>query len=93
MTSALKDPTPNLRFSPYGTALRHRRDGRLLGIMSVVEVRISTHADEWRPYRIDNEDLHNDELLADQEGVLGGRPAEGTCAQRGVILRQASAGR
>lgn len=45
MTSALEALTPILRFSPYGTALLHRRDGRLLGIMPVVEVRISPLAD------------------------------------------------
>ncbi|MCQ4319783.1 ATPase domain-containing protein [Stutzerimonas stutzeri] len=83
MTSELEDRYTDLRFSPYGTAFltdaiivqRYIEvESRLLRIMAVVKVRASSHSDELRLYRIDDNGLQIGEMLSDQEGLLGGRP-------------------
>ncbi|VVO08907.1 ATPase domain-containing protein [Pseudomonas fluorescens] len=85
MTSELEDRYTDLRFSPYGTAFltdaiivqRYIEvQSRLLRIMAVVKVRASAHSDELRLYRIDDHGLQIGEMLADQEGLLGGRPTK-----------------
>ena len=47
---------------------------RLLRIMAVVKVRASAHSDELRQYHINDDGLQIGERLAEQEGLLGGRP-------------------
>ena len=42
--------------------------------MAVVKVRASAHSDELRQYLIDDNGLQIGDMLADQEGLLGGRP-------------------
>jgi circadian clock protein KaiC len=83
MTSELEDRYTDLRFSPYGTAFltdaiivqRYIEvDSRLLRVMAVVKVRASVHSDELRLFKIDGSGIHVGEQLADQEGLLGGRP-------------------
>ncbi|WP_423836809.1 RAD55 family ATPase [Stutzerimonas stutzeri] len=83
MTSELEDRYTDLRFSPYGTAFLTDAiivqcyievESRLLRIMAVVKVRASSHSDELRLYRIDDNGLLIGEMLSDQEGLLGGRP-------------------
>ncbi|MCO7572998.1 AAA family ATPase [Pseudomonas chlororaphis] len=83
MTSELEDRYTDLRFSPYGTAFltdaiivqRYIEvESRLQRIMAVVKVRASAHSDELRLYRIDDDGLQIGAMLADQEGLLGGRP-------------------
>jgi circadian clock protein KaiC len=83
MTSELEDRYTDLRFSPYGTAFltdaiivqRYIEvRSRLLRIMAVVKVRASAHSDELRQYHINDDGLQIGERLADQEGLLGGRP-------------------
>jgi circadian clock protein KaiC len=85
MTSELEDRYTDLRFSPYGTAFltdaiivqRYIEvQSRLLRIMAVVKVRASAHSDELRLYRIDDKGLQIDDMLLDQEGLLGGRPTQ-----------------
>jgi len=85
MTSELEDRYTDLRFSPYGTAFltdaiivqRYIEvESRLLRIMAVVKVRASSHSDELRLYRIDDDGLQIGEMLSDQEGLLGGRPTQ-----------------
>jgi circadian clock protein KaiC len=83
MTSELEDRYTDLRFSPYGTAFltdaiivqRYIEvRSRLLRIIAVVKVRASAHCDELRQYHINDDGLQIGEMLADQEGLLGGRP-------------------
>ncbi|MEO8060501.1 MAG: ATPase domain-containing protein [Burkholderiales bacterium] len=83
MTSELEDRYTDLRFSPYGTAFMTDAivvqryievDSRLRRVMAVVKVRASTHSDELREYSIDADGIHIGHMLADQEGLLGGRP-------------------
>ncbi|QDH71120.1 ATPase domain-containing protein [Marilutibacter alkalisoli] len=83
MTSELEDRYIDLRFSPYGTAFltdaiivqRYIEvDSRLRRVMAVVKVRASAHSDELREFSIDDDGIHIGEILADQEGLLGGRP-------------------
>ncbi|NRF65696.1 AAA family ATPase [Aquincola sp. S2] len=83
MTSELEDRYTDLRFSPYGTAFltdaiivqRYIEvDSRLLRVMAVVKVRASAHSDELRLFSIDADGIRIGERLADQEGLLGGRP-------------------
>ena len=85
MTSELEDRYTDLRFSPYGTAFltdaiivqRYIEvESRLRRVMAVVKVRASAHSDELREYRIDTDGIHVGEKLADQEGLLGGRPTQ-----------------
>jgi len=83
MTSELEDRYSDLRFSPYGTAFMTDAiivqryievDSRLLRVMAVVKVRASAHSDQLREFSIDNDGIHVGDMLADQEGLLGGRP-------------------
>ncbi len=83
MTSELEDRYTDLRFSPYGTAFltdaiivqRYIEiDSRLRRMMAVVKVRASKHSDELREFHIDDNGLQIGATLADQEGLLGGRP-------------------
>ena len=83
MTSELEDRYTDLRFSPYGTAFMTDAiivqryievDSRLRRVMAVVKVRASAHSDELREFRIDDSGICIGDMLADQEGLLGGRP-------------------
>ena len=83
MTSELEDRYTDLRFSPYGTAFMTdaiivqryiELDSRLRRVMAVVKVRASAHSDELREFSIDKAGIHMGAMLADQEGLLGGRP-------------------
>ena len=83
MTSELEDRYTDLRFSPYGTAFMTDAiivqryieiDSRLRRVMAVVKVRASAHSDQLRAYAIDGDGIHIGEMLAHQEGLLGGRP-------------------
>ncbi|MCV2356482.1 AAA family ATPase [Paucibacter sp. B2R-40] len=83
MTSELEDRYTDLRFSPYGTAFltdaiivqRYIEiDSRLRRMMAVVKLRASAHSDELREFHIDDHGLQIGATLADQEGLLGGRP-------------------
>jgi circadian clock protein KaiC len=40
----------------------------------VVKVRGSTHSNELRVFSIDDEGIHIGDMLANYEGLLGGRP-------------------
>ena len=51
-------------------------DSRLRRVMAVVKVRASAHSDELREYHIDDDGIQIGAVLADQEGLLGGRPTE-----------------
>jgi len=84
MTSELEDRYTDLRFSPYGTAFMTDAiivqryievESRLRRVMAVVKVRDSAHSDELREYSVDDSGIRIGTLLADQEGLLGGRPA------------------
>ena len=83
MTSELEDRYNDLRFSPYGTAFltdaivvqRYIEvDSQLQRVLAVVKVRASAHSDELRLFHIDNNGIKIGAMLADQEGLLGGRP-------------------
>ena len=83
MTSELEDRYTDLRFSPYGTAFMTDAivvqryievDSRLLRVMAVVKVRASAHSDQLREFSIGDDGIHIGRMLADQEGLLGGRP-------------------
>jgi circadian clock protein KaiC len=83
MTSELEDRYTDLRFSPYGTAFltdaiivqRYIEiDSQLLRMMAVVKVRASIHSNQLRQYSIDDSGIRIGQILADQEGLLGGRP-------------------
>lgn len=83
LTSELEDRFIDLRFSPFGTAFltdailvqRYIEvDSRLRRVMAVVKVRNSEHSDELRAYHIDEQGIHVDEMVAGQEGLLGGQP-------------------
>jgi len=83
MTSELEDRYDELRFSPYGTAFltdaiivqRYVEvEGRLQRIMAVVKVRGSAHSKELRLFDIDDDGIQLGPMLADYEGLLGGRP-------------------
>ncbi|MDR7296252.1 circadian clock protein KaiC [Pelomonas aquatica] len=84
MTSELEDRYTDLRFSPYGTAFMTDAiivqryievQSRLRRVMAVVKVRDSRHSDELREYRIGDDGIELGTMLAEQEGLLGGRPA------------------
>lgn len=90
MTSELEDRYNDLRFSPYGTAFMTDAivvqryievDSRLRRVMAVVKVRASAHSDALREFRIDDDGIHIGTLLADQEGLLGGRPTRKKAAE------------
>jgi circadian clock protein KaiC len=83
MTSELEDRYTDLRFSPYGTAFMTdaiivqryiELDSRLRRVMAVVKVRASAHSDQLREFSIDAEGIHIGKMLANHEGLLGGRP-------------------
>ncbi|MEO8631059.1 MAG: ATPase domain-containing protein, partial [Betaproteobacteria bacterium] len=83
ITSKLEDRYTELRFSPYGTAFltdaiivqRYVEvDSKLLRVMVVVKLRASAHSDELRLFSVQDDGIHVDETLVDQEGLLGGRP-------------------
>ena len=83
MTSELEDRYDELSFSPYGTAFltdaiivqRYIEvDSRLRRVMAVVKVRGSRHSNKLRLFHIDDDGIQLDEMLADHEGLLGGRP-------------------
>ncbi len=85
MTSELEDRYTDLRFSPYGTAFMTDAiivqryievDSRLRRVMAVVKVRASAHSDELREFSIDAAGICLGAPLADQEGLLGGRPTK-----------------
>ena len=84
MTSELEDRYTDLRFSPYGTAFMTDAiivqryievESRLRRVLAVVKVRDSKHSDQLREYSIDANGIHIGRMLAEQEGLLGGRPA------------------
>ena len=90
LTSELEDRYTDLRFSPYGTAFMTDAiivqryievDSRLLRMMAVVKVRASAHSNELREYKIDEKGIRIGDVLADQEGLLGGRPARKSSAK------------
>ncbi len=83
MTSELEDRYTDLRFSPYDTAFltdaiivqRYIEvESRLRRVIAVVKVRASQHSDELREYQIGPGGIQVGDRLADQEGLLGGRP-------------------
>jgi circadian clock protein KaiC len=83
MTSELEDRYTDLRFSPYGTAFMTDAiivqryievDSRLRRVMAVVKVRASAHSHELREFSIDAAGIHIGDMLANHEGLLGGRP-------------------
>ncbi|MEO8802272.1 MAG: ATPase domain-containing protein [Rudaea sp.] len=91
MTSELEDRYDDLRFSPYGTAFltdaiivqRYIEvDSCLQRVLAVVKVRASAHSDELRLFHIDDGGIKIGLMLADYEGLLGGRPTRR--AQRGA---------
>lgn len=84
MTSELEDRYTDLRFSPYGTAFMTDAiivqryievESRLRRVLAVVKVRDSAHSDQLREYSIGDGGIAIGTTLADQEGLLGGRPA------------------
>ena len=83
MTSELEDRYTDLRFSPYGTAFltdaiivqRYIEvDSRLRRMIAVVKVRASAHSDALREFSINQDGIQIGAVLADYEGLLGGRP-------------------
>jgi circadian clock protein KaiC len=89
MTSELEDRYTDLRFSPYGTAFltdaiivqRYiELDSRLRRVMAVVKLRASDHSNELREYCIDKTGIVVGEMLAGEEGLLGGRPTAKTAS-------------
>jgi len=83
MTSELEDRYNDLRFSPYGAAFltdaiivqRYIEvDSRLQRVLAVVKVRASMHSNELRLFHIDDDGIKIGVMLADHEGLLGGKP-------------------
>ena len=83
MTSELEDRYNQLSFSPYGTAFltdaiivqRYIEvESRLRRMMAVVKVRASAHSNELRLFEIDDAGIQIGAMLADHEGLLGGKP-------------------
>jgi circadian clock protein KaiC len=94
MTSELEDRYTDLRFSPYGTAFMTDAiivqryievDSRLRRVMAVVKVRANAHSDQLREFSIDSEGIHLGQMLANQEGLLGGRPTQKRQAQLAAV--------
>ena len=90
MTSELEDRYTDLRFSPYGTAFMTDAiivqryievDSRLRRVIAVVKVRASPHSDQLREFSIDAEGIHIGKMLANHEGLLGGRPTREPAAR------------
>jgi circadian clock protein KaiC len=84
MTSELEDRYTDLRFSPYGTAFMTDAiivqryievDSRLQRILAVVKLRDSDHSHELRLFQIDGDGIKIGAMVADREGLLGGRPS------------------
>ncbi|MHB8745949.1 MAG: ATPase domain-containing protein [Gammaproteobacteria bacterium] len=84
MTSELEDRYNDLRFSPYGAAFltdaiivqRYIEvDSRLQRVLAVVKVRASMHSNELRLFHIDDDGIKIGAMLADHEGLLGGKPS------------------
>jgi len=97
MTCELEDRYTDLRFSPYGTAFltdaiivqRYIEvDSRLRRVMTVVKLRASAHSNELREFSIGAEGIRIGEMLLDQEGLLGGRPAQ----KRAAHVRDSATG-
>ncbi|MES2099434.1 MAG: ATPase domain-containing protein [Pseudomonadota bacterium] len=95
MTSELEDRYTDLRFSPYGTAFMTDAiivqryievDSRLRRVMAVVKVRASAHSDRLREFSIDAGGIHIGQMLADQEGLLGGRPTRKLAAPLAAVI-------
>ncbi|MDR7269738.1 circadian clock protein KaiC [Pelomonas saccharophila] len=95
MTSELEDRYTDLRFSPYGTAFMTDAiivqryievESRLRRVLAVVKVRDSGHSDQLREYSIGDAGIEIGTMLAEQEGLLGGRPAT---RPRGVAAGEA----
>jgi len=95
MTSELEDRYTDLRFSPYGTAFMTDAiivqryievESRLRRVLAVVKVRDSGHSDQLREYSIGDGGIAIGTMLAEQEGLLGGRPAT---RSRGTPAREA----
>ena len=95
MTSELEDRYTDLRFSPYGTAFMTDAiivqryievQSRLRRVLAVVKVRDSSHSDELREYSIGDGGIEIGTMLAEQEGLLGGRPAT---RSRGIAAGEA----
>jgi circadian clock protein KaiC len=93
MTSELEDRYTDLRFSPYGTAFltdaiivqRYIEvDSRLLRVMAAVKVRASAHSNQLRLFTIDDTGIHLGDMLAGQEGMLGGSPSRKDVAEAPV---------
>jgi circadian clock protein KaiC len=83
LTSELEDRYSDLRFSPYGSAFltdaiivqRYIEvESRLLRVMAVVKVRASAHSNQLHQFHIDADGIQIGPMLADHEGLLGGRP-------------------
>jgi circadian clock protein KaiC len=96
MTSELEDRYNELRFSPYGTAFltdaiivqRYIEvEGRLKRVMAVVKVRASAHSNALHLFHIDDDGIKVDEMLADYEGLLGGRPTRRQSGLNGPTSR------
>jgi circadian clock protein KaiC len=49
-------------------------DSRLQRVMAVVKLRASNHSSELRLFHINTDGIQIDRMLADYEGLLGGRP-------------------
>lgn len=95
MTSELEDRYTDLRFSPYGTAFMTDAiivqryievESRLRRVMAVVKVRASAHSDELREYSINTDGIQIGQMLADQEGLLGGRPTRKPAAPLAPVV-------
>jgi circadian clock protein KaiC len=85
MTCELEDRYGDLRFSPYGTAFMTDSiivqryievESSLRRLMAVVKLRGSAHSHELREFTIDGTGIVLGGVLANQEGLLGGRPTK-----------------
>jgi circadian clock protein KaiC len=85
MTSELEDRYSDLRFSPYGSAFltdaiivqRYIEvESRLLRVMAVVKVRASMHSNQLHMFQIRDGGIELGPMLAEYEGLLGGRPTQ-----------------
>jgi circadian clock protein KaiC len=83
MTAELEDTYTELRFSPHGTAFltdaiimqRYvELSGQLKRIMSVIKLRGSAHAKEFRLYDIADDGIVIGDVLKNYEGLLKGSP-------------------
>jgi circadian clock protein KaiC len=90
MTSELEDRYTDLRFSPYGTAFMTDAiivqryievESRLLRMLAVVKVRGSAHTNQLREFIINAQGIQMRDMLANREGLLGGRPTRALLAK------------